>query len=179
MARLCESGVAADAIRLRCRLDMRYVGQGHEVEVTLPEDAAELDMPALSALFEACYGALYSLTLSATPVQIMTWKVEAVGPDPLGGRALRFESNAAGRPARRGSRSAYLNDAGPVDCPIYDRTFLVQGDRIEGPALIEEPDSTCVIGPGDVARIDAEENLVVDLALNAAPTTAAAVEPAL
>ncbi len=177
-APLREAGVAANAIRLRCRLDMRYIGQGHEVEVVLPDDAARFDAFALQELFEARYAAIYAHTLHGTPVQIMTWKVEAVGPDPLGGLALRIEDDTAKRPARRGSRTAYVDDAGVIDCPVYDRTVLARGDRIEGPALIEEPESTCVIGPGDVARIDADENLVVDLALSAraaAPEAAGSV----
>jgi N-methylhydantoinase A len=175
MAPLRAAGVATNAIRLHCRLDMRYIGQGHEIEIALPDDAARFDAAALKALFEARYGALYAHTLPGTPVQIMTWKVEAVGPDPLGGQAFRIEGDAARRPARRGNRTAHVDGAGAIDCPVYNRAFLARGDQIEGPALIEEPESTCVIGPGDVARIDAEENLVVDLALSvdaAAPAAA-------
>jgi N-methylhydantoinase A len=56
--------------------------------------------------------------------------------------------------------------------------LLAPGDLIDGPALIEESDSTCVIGPGDVARIDADENLVVELAFGSSPATAAVAEPA-
>jgi N-methylhydantoinase A len=178
-APLGKAGVAGNAIRLRCRLDMRYTGQGHEVEIALPEHAAQLDAAALAALFEARYTALYTHTLATTPVQIMTWKVEAVGPDPLGGQAIRIEGPAMRRPARRARRTAHMDEAGPIECAVYDRSFLAHGDLIEGPALIEEPDSTCMIGPGDIARIDAEENLVVDLALNAVTATAVAAEPAL
>jgi N-methylhydantoinase A len=171
VAPLRAAGVSADAIRLRCRLDMRYIGQGHEVEVALPEDPAHFDAAALLALFEARYRALYTHTLPGTPAQIMAWKVEAVGPDPLGGKALRIEGEATRRPARRGIRTAHVDDSGAIECPVYDRIFLARGDLIEGPALIEEPDSTCFIGSGDIARIDAEDNLVVDLALKAAPAT--------
>jgi N-methylhydantoinase A len=178
-APLHAAGIPPSAIRLRCRLDMRYVGQGHEVEVALPEEAARLDSPALMGLFEARYTALYSHTLPATAVQIVTWKIEAVGPDPLGGRAFHIEGNPAWRPAGRAKRVAHVDEAGPVDCAVYARALLTPGDLIEGPALIEEPDSTCVIGRGDIVRVDAEENLVVDLAFGAAPATAAAAEPAL
>jgi N-methylhydantoinase A len=173
-APLNAAGVPPSSIRLRYRLDMRYVGQGHEVEVALPEEAAQLDSAALTALFEARYTALYGHTLPATAVQIVTWKIEAVGPDPLGGRAFHIEGDPARRPARRAKRIAHVDEAGPVDCAVYARALLAPGDLIEGPALIEEPESTCVIGRGDIVRVDAEENLVVDLAPGAA--TAAAAE---
>lgn len=176
---LHAAGVALGAIRLRCRLEMRYVGQGHEVEIALPEDAAQLDAAALQALFEARYSALYAHTLPSTAVQIMTWKVEAVGPDPLGGEAIHIQGHAGRRLARPARRTVHIEELGLLDCLVYDRMLLAPGDLIDGPALIEELDSTCVIGPGDVARIDANENLVVELAFGSSPATAAAVEPAL
>src|SRR5262249_58959427 len=112
-----------------------------------------------------------------TAVQIVTWKIEAVGPDPLGGRALHIEGDPAWRPAGRAKRIAHVDEAGSVDCAVYARAVLAPGDLIGGPGLIEEPEATCVIGRGDIVRVDAEENLVVDLAPGAA--TAAAAEPAL
>jgi N-methylhydantoinase A len=177
-APLHAAGVAPGAIRLRCRLEMRYIGQGHEVEIALPEDAAQLDAAALLALFEARYRALYTHTLPTTAVQIITWKVEAVGPDPLGGQAIHIEGHARRRVARHARRTAQIDESGPVDCSVYDRMLLAPGDLIDGPALIEESDSTCVIGPGDVARIDADENLVVELAFGSSPATAAVAETA-
>jgi N-methylhydantoinase A len=52
-----------------------------------------------------------------------------------------------------------------VAFPVWDRYALRPGDRIEGPALIEERESTCVLRPGDVATVDAELNLVAEIAL--------------
>jgi N-methylhydantoinase A len=178
-APLIAAGVSLDAIQLRCRLGMRYVGQGHEIEVVLPEDSTELDADAVAALFEARYRALYAHTLPATPLQIVTWRVEAMGPDPLGSRPIHVQAGAARCESRPSRRVIHLCDAGDVDCPVYERSFLSEGDRIEGPALVQEPDSTCVIGPGDVARMDAEGNLLVDLSLEPVRAAAQMKEAAL
>ncbi len=178
MAPLREAGVRDAAIQLRCRLDMRYIGQGHEVEVALPDNAAHLDAPALSALFEARYSALYNYILPEASAQIVSWKIEAIGPDPLSGQTVQIQSDVMSGSALRGTRIIHLDDASSTDCPIYDRIAIACDAVIKGPALIEEPDSTCMIGPGDVAHIDAENNLVVDLASNIGVFTSLASEPA-
>ena len=115
------------------------------------------------ALFEARYLELYGQTLRGTPVLIITWKVEAVGPDPLGGRAIRIQGDRAQAKADRGVRRAYIEGFGATECRVYDRVALSPGATIEGPALLEEPESTCIIGPGDRALIDAHENLIVEI----------------
>src|SRR6185503_6450709 len=72
---LLSAGVAERDIRVKRRLDMRYQGQGHEIEVTLP-DAAEA-----GELFGRAYEAAYTLRLDE-PAEIVNWKVEAAGPAP-------------------------------------------------------------------------------------------------
>jgi len=160
-APLLAAGEKEDSIRVRCRLDMRYVGQGHEIEVLLPSGGAT---PDLMALFEGRYEELYGQTLPGTPVQIITWKVEAAGPDPLDGRAMRVQGERTHASATRGVRPAYIEGAGFVDCQVYDRVALSPGALIDGPALIEEPESTCLIGQSDRASIDSHDNLIVELA---------------
>jgi N-methylhydantoinase A len=64
----------------------------------------------------------------------------------------------------KGTRPAYVAQmSGYVDCPVHDRYALVRGDEVVGPALIEERESTCVIGQGDTARVDSHANLIVEL----------------
>jgi len=160
-APLLTAGAKESFIEVRCRLDMRYVGQGHEIEVPLPSNDSNLD---LTALFEERYTELYGQTPPGTSVQIVTWKVEAVGPDPLHGNAITVQGEGARAAADRGVRRAHIEGVGPVECKVYDRLALSPGATIEGPALLEEPESTCVIAPGDRASIDAHENLVVEIA---------------
>jgi N-methylhydantoinase A len=65
------------------------------------------------------------------------------------------------RDARKGRRKAYFPEAGGyLDCPVYDRYALGPGQTIEGPALIEERESTAVLGIDDQGSVDALGNLV-------------------
>jgi len=62
--------------------------------------------------------------------------------------------------ARRGARRARFAGA-EVDCPVYARERLDVGLRVSGPAILEQLDSTTVIGPGQIARVDEWKNLIV------------------
>ena len=69
----------------------------------------------------------------------------------------------ADRDASVGERAVYFVGSGFTSCAIYRRAFLNPGERISGPAIIEEPASTTVIHPGDIAFADASGNLIIDI----------------
>jgi N-methylhydantoinase A len=143
---------------------MRYQGQGYEVEVDLPDGAALADLFArLPELFRHTYAATFSSSTLDEPLEIVTWKVEAVGPEVSLADGFVLEDAATSGDAQKGNRNAYFTD-GYHDCPVYTRGLLAPGMEVIGPALIEERESTCVIGPGDLVRVDARRNLVADLA---------------
>jgi N-methylhydantoinase A len=127
--------------------------------VALPENCAFADLPAL---FRKIYAQTFSTSMLDEPLEIVTWKVEAVGPEAALTDGFRLEGSAGTGPAQKGSRQAYFAN-GYADCPVYDRSLLQLGAEITGPALIEERESTCVIGPGDVVRVDEMRNLVAEL----------------
>ena len=93
----------------------------------------------------------------------MNWRETVRGPRP----PLRVSGAADGgtaRNARKGSRPAYFGDAqGLLDTPVFDRYRLAPGVTMEGPAIIEERESTIVIGPGGQVWIDEFLSVVVDL----------------
>jgi N-methylhydantoinase A len=158
---LRQAGLADAEIRTSYRLDMRYVGQGYEVEVALPEQPEKAGLPAL---FGRAYAGVFGVSFDDRPIEIVNWKAEALGPEP-GSGIYRLKADGAGRAPLKGMRPAYMPEAGEhVDCPVYDRYALAPGARVEGPALIEERESTCVLGPGDVAVVDRRLNLVIDIA---------------
>lgn len=162
-APLVESGLDASRIRIVRRLDMHYHGQGHEIEVTLPAVASEVT--GLSALFRRRYEALYAFAPLDAPLVITTWKVEARAPDPGIGAGYSVGAPKDGAAsARKGWRRAWFPDAGGwVDAAVYERYALAQGSLVEGPALIEERESTVVVGPGDRVRAAPHGNLVAEL----------------
>ena len=161
---LIRAGVGAAQIRLRRRLDMRYQGQGYEVEVTLPDGIIISNIFArLPELFNQTYAATFSSNTLDEPLEIITWKVEAIGPEVSLADGFVLKDAAISGEARKGNRQAYFID-GYHNCPVYTRELLAPGMKVIGPALIEERESTCIIGPGDVVRVDTRRNLIAELA---------------
>lgn len=160
LAMLAEAGVAAADATRRVTGALRYVGQGFQVEAEIAAAAiAAGDRDAMRAAFEAEYLRQYGRTEPALPVECVSWQVVVSGPVP----ALRLDA-AAATPAAPRSRPAWFPEAGGfVDTPVIDRAGLRVGDTVEGPALVEERESTLVLPPGTRARRDAAGNLVVSL----------------
>ena len=163
--RLEAAGISRDAMSIERRLDMRYEGQGFEIEVPVPDDDGPPGVLAqLAARFEARYGELFAVTSNTQPMEIVNWKVAAAGPPPPMADAYRPAPETGARAVRKGSRQAFFPEArGYIDCPVFDRYALKTGSTLEGPALVEERESTCVIGPGDRLRVDDRLNLVAEL----------------
>ena len=145
-------------------VDARYVGQGYELTVPVP--AGPLDAAALGrvrASFDEIYAARYGYAQPAEPVEVVTWKLSAIGGAPRVTLAKAATSPVAG--GLKGRRRAYFPEAGGwIDCPIYDRYKLAAGLEIAGPAIVEERESTSVLPPGAVATVDEYANLVVEIA---------------
>ena len=154
--------------------DARYVGQGYELTVPVP--GGPLDAKALAvvrARFDEIYAARYGYSSPSEPVEIVTWKLSAIGGTPR--VSLAKAATASARSARKGTRSAYFPERGGfVDTPLYDRYALTAGATITGPAIVEERESTTVLPPGATATVDAYANLVVTL-----PVAGTADEPVL
>ena len=165
---LANAGVAAADVEVIRKLDMRYVGQGYEVEVELPAGAdAKTTLAQLPELFVKSYEAVFSTSFLDQPLEIVNWKVEARGPRPrLADDYSLFEAGDAAN-ALKGRRGVYLpNGEGTVeiDCPVYDRYALAPGTSLTGPAVVEEHESTCIIGIGDTIVVDERYNLIAELA---------------
>ena len=162
-APLLAAGLDPSRITVVRRLNMHYHGQGHEIEVDVPAPAVRVD--SLASLFRRRYEALYAFAPLDAPLVVNTWKVEARAPDPgIGAHYSMSGGNAGAASAAKGVRRAWFPDAdGWVATPVYDRYALTAGNAVVGPALIEERESTVVIGPGDRVEVDSHGNLVADL----------------
>jgi N-methylhydantoinase A len=158
------SGLQSDAITFQRTADMRYIGQGHEVSVTLPEGILNAgDLPRVAAEFERTYEALYGRKGPEVPLEVINWRVVASGPPPDMNLRLPRDS-AKRRDARKGSRLAYFPEqSGYVETPIYDRYALAPGARFDGPAIVEERESTLIVGARAHAWVDERLNVVVEL----------------
>ncbi|MBL8700240.1 MAG: hydantoinase/oxoprolinase family protein [Alphaproteobacteria bacterium] len=160
---LARAGVAPPDIVVDRRIDLRYRGQGYELEIALPPDRGDGECFALLApLFAARYREVFRVDQLDEPIELVTWKVEARGPAP---RVPHAELAVADDgPARKGTRLAYLPERGAMgEVAVYDRYRLRAGARVDGPALIEERESTCLLRAGEHAVVDAELNLIVTI----------------
>jgi N-methylhydantoinase A len=162
-AMLREAGVAESEMRFLRQADLRHVGQGHEIPLPLPyERLADVDLDGvLRPYFYEFYAGIYGHAHTHLALEIMTVRVTATGPRP---RVTLREapgdvSDAAA--ARKGSRPVYFAETqGFVETPVYDRTLLTAGMRFNGPAIVEEQDSTAVIGPNAEVTVDRFANLL-------------------
>ena len=165
---LRAAGVAPADIGVRLLLDMRYRGQGYEIEVALPCDTAlEAAFADLPALFRRAYGEVFASSPLDEALELVNWKVEARGP--ASSLSERYHVLAPTGPgaadAQRGERRAFVTAAGEFrSVPVYDRYALRAGTTVAGPALIEERESTCVVGLGDRVTVDEGDNLIAELA---------------
>ncbi len=142
--------------------DMRFVGQGFELSVSVP--LGRLDRSSLSPMKEAfhrAYKQVYESVPGDLPVEALTWRLRASGPAPK--VAAATAPAAAGRSSWP-ARPVYFPEAKAyVETPVFDRYALIPAQVIPGPAVIEERESTAVIGPRGTARVDGDFNLVIEI----------------
>ncbi|MBI4562667.1 MAG: hydantoinase/oxoprolinase family protein, partial [Candidatus Rokubacteria bacterium] len=163
---LASSGITGAEMTLRRSAEMRYAGQGHDVEVEVPLGPLSREsLPLLTRNFEAAYRALYHRTPQGVAIEALNWRLLVSGPVPELSMAHQGKNAGGdGKHALKGRRQAFFAEArGFVETPVYDRYRLGPGASFEGPAIVEERESTAVIGPGGRCRVDEQLTMVVEL----------------
>jgi N-methylhydantoinase A/oxoprolinase/acetone carboxylase beta subunit len=159
-APLAPAGVTGADVTVRRFAEMRYRGQGYELEVPLPAgrpDAAWL--AGLAAAFEGVYRTYYRHVPSGLPMEAVTWRVRAQSPAPA---MPPPRPPAGGTPAPKGERRIWSSADGAFrTVPVWDRYGLPPGWRTTGPAVVEEVESTTVVLPAFDVAVDAALNLVL------------------
>lgn len=160
-----SSGLTASEISYQRSADMRYVGQGHEVSVPLPDGVLnENHIDQVTATFEQVYQALYGRKGPEVPLEVINWRVVASGPRPEMDFRLPVAASE-GNKALKGSRLAYAPEKGSyVETPVYDRYSLAPGASFSGPAIVEERESTLIVSARGRARVDDYLNVIVEFA---------------
>lgn len=161
-----NEGIASSDRHITRSVDMRYHGQNYELSVAVPEGAIGKDtMQALAAGFADVHRQRYGFVAAGDPVQIVTLRVEAIGAVRKAELRAHPESdrNASGAIVQR--RPVWLAEAGDfVDTPVYDREALRAGNRLAGPAIVEQMDATTLVPSGWTARVDVYLNLILEAA---------------
>ena len=163
LAQMDREGLARDDVTLIRLADVRYRGQGYELEV--PVSGARFGTTHLAEMAECFHQAhqrLYGYLRPEHPVEIVNLRVTALSklPQPLL-TAGPIDGTTNPRGALKEQRQVYFHQRF-IPTPIYDRSRLNSGDAVAGPAIIEQLDSTTVVWPGQRARVDAYRNLILE-----------------
>ncbi|MEJ8566015.1 hydantoinase/oxoprolinase family protein [Elongatibacter sediminis] len=162
-----RQGTASEALVETRHAYMRYVGQGHEIAVPLPEGPyRESDREVFREAFADAYRALYGRTIAGVGIEALSWTLSIAEKTPAAEKA------APDRPARsRGGSEPVAHGEQPLWDPerlradtaaVYLRGELAADCRISGPALITEDQTTTVVSAGFVATVDAGGNLILE-----------------
>jgi len=154
-----NAGIATHDIRISRALDMRYVGQEHLVTIDVPlECFAREDRDEIKRLFDTEHEQRYGTSVASEPAEIAGLRTAVTGilEKP------KFERVARGTegPKPRGMRDACFSGSF-VKTAVFARDALLAGNRVTGPAVIEEHASTTVLMPGDELEVDALGNLAI------------------
>jgi N-methylhydantoinase A len=160
---LTQAGIPLEQASIRRMADMRYVGQGHEIIVNIPNGLLdESSKEIIENNFRAEYELRYSRGIESIPMETVTWRVVVSGPDPV--LLPKQMVNSDGDTALKGQRPVWFPGIDhPVSTRVYDRYALQSGDAFAGPAIIEEMESTTVIGPDCRVQMDDLRNLIIDM----------------
>lgn len=157
---LLGEGAKPGAIRFTYSADMRYVGQVYELEVILDEADVEAGDPArVAERFHRAHEAVYGYANRAVEVECVNLRLTASAARPTIALPRMRDAGPDASAAHKGDRRAYFGGHGLVATPVFDATRLGAGNVVEGPALIERPDTTVVVPPGFRARCDEWGNL--------------------
>ena len=163
---MSDTGLKLETATVRRLADGRFLGQGFDLVVALPDGPYtddEAGRRALQDAFERAYREKFALTPPNVPVEFINIRVAVrapvAGAEVTASRAARTDGDAV-----KGVRPAYFPETGGwVDTTVYDRARLAPGREFAGPAVVEEEGSTLVVGPTGRARVTASGNLVVML----------------
>ena len=158
-------GIPPERIIIERGMDLRYLGQHHEVPTVVPDgDLTAEILPEIAGRFHAAHERLFLYSEPESSLESINVRVTAIGTIPKTPLAPWPAGGSDAGAAIKETRQAYFAEAGGwVDTPIYDGSKLRAGNRIAGPAIIEEVTTTIVICPHDQAEIDQLGNVVIDV----------------
>lgn len=145
-------------------VDMRYRGQNYELPVTLPEGPINTEVvDVLAKRFAEAHQRLYGFSEVDDEIQLVTFRIEAVGIVPKASVKPSADCGPDASGAIKSWRDVWFTDAQNfTHCPIYARGELSVGNQFDGPAIIEQDDTTTVVLAGMSVRVDPYLNLILE-----------------
>ncbi|UPT98947.1 hydantoinase/oxoprolinase family protein [Bradyrhizobium barranii subsp. apii] len=157
-----EPGAAGAPVRERRAAFMRYVGQGHEISVELPNRRlTSADLAGLRQKFEADYSAMFERPIPGAAIEVLSWSVlattDAHNPSVVASVARKPAGKASG------SRKFFDGRAGEViEIPLYRREDMAPGATIAGPTVIAEDETSTFVSNSFDAHIDGAGSIVME-----------------
>jgi N-methylhydantoinase A len=153
-AELLAEGFAREALRYEYSLDLRYLGQGYDLTVAIPDVPANRDaMHATRLRFDDEHAQLTGHSAPDEHVEIVNYRMTAVAAVPHASIASPFATTGTLDDAKLGERMTYLAGTEPTPTALYDRAKLPPGSVVAGPAILLQGDSTTIVGPGHRATV--------------------------
>ena len=155
-ARALRMGGTQESITFSRSVDVRFVGQGSETNVDVPDgDFGAIEQKVVRAEFDAVYEKLYGRTYPNSPVEFVNFRVRAGLPVKMLDLPKMSGKNSDLEAARKGERLAFSGRARDfVPFSVYDRYRLFPGAEFAGPAIIEERESTVIVGGAAQVTVD-------------------------
>jgi len=157
-----RSGITEENITFVKTADLRYVGQGFEINIPMPAHRfTDADRGSLSETFHRIYSENYGRNVEEATVELINLRMLISASLP----PVQIEAAGRGetKNALKGRRNAcFGGDGAYLECPVYDRYKLTPGWHTEGPAIIEERECTIVVGPSSRASVDDHLNVIMD-----------------
>lgn len=142
--------------------EMRYVGQNYELQVEIPtENITASDIEKMKQDFFIAHEKNYGYYNPNAPVQFVNFRCEATGIVKKPNLAELETTLDDPSKAEIGRRVVHFEESGAVDCPVYDRAKFGRAERVNGPCIIEQMDSTTVVPPNTWFSIDKFGNLII------------------
>jgi N-methylhydantoinase A len=157
---LLSAGGHGQEVVMTRSADMRYLGQGFEIEVPLPDEAlGPGHEDVIAKTFVDTYQEIFGRTVGDIPAEVINWRLSARLPE----RRVKLGYHQATAAARRGERVVHYPGVGDLVAAVYDRYALAPGTRIAGPAVFEERESSFNVGPDCIVAVDDNFNLIADI----------------
>jgi N-methylhydantoinase A len=163
LADSAAEGFSRDELQLTRQIDLRYPHQGYELAMDCGfEEPTEADLERLRSEFDVLHEQIYGVAAPGEPVEIVNLRIRAVVPVQSPETAPGELGASSPDTARIGERAVYFESRGAfTPTPVYDRELLHPGAVITGPAIVEQLDTTTVIGPGWTASSDPYGTIVM------------------
>lgn len=159
---LSAAGVADDAVVFRYGVDARYAGQGNEITVWVGEgDSWPATPEQVHDAFEVEYRRIYGMAIPDVKVEAVTWRLSASAPAATIEPDASLPTSSDATPTSHRSM-VFGRGVAPIETPVYQRVSLGAGARFEGPAVVEERETTTVIRPGWTVEVAVDGSLIAD-----------------